>query len=1276
MPPAATVALGLMVAGGLVLVFPYRGLEEQLTSNLHTPDALQLAYTQAWLNTRPHQPSLRQLFAQQLIAAGQLNSARRELAALRSSDDPRIRQRALLIELDLEMAEIERLPPNSEQRREQLEALQERLHQMALRTDTDPDEQLLQLTPTMELELAQRATAAGARLAARLWYQRLLVRGAPLAAGQWEEAARQLLALGEAEAAARLYFAAQAASVRVADQRRYYLMGLRTLQNAGLFHRALLYAEQGLDTWRDDIEVLEFLTRLALAANRPDLAQRFAIRLLKISLLPQAIAQRLAQGQPVPEHWWQQLAHRSAYAQTTQFSPQATDPADTQIIDPRQPHLPFNDRLYTLSYEVFLANNNLKDALLVAQSAVRQMPGSRTWRLRLAQVADWSAQPTLALEQWHALARASNSAQDWAEVERRAPQLFDTARWIEALEFSHRRKPGDLALLRTLVSAYEQQGEPERAITLLQQPGDPGTRQPRLELLAQVAQRAGRDALARTTLQTLMREFPGDVIQVTTLARLEFSRGDPAAAFAVLTRHLQSSKAPPADTPADTPAGYDFWDTYAELALMLGHKDAALRAYEVILASPPTDPVAHRNDLTRYAALLETTTPLKAVPIYERAHQQFGDTYFAVQAFYLQDRYGTPEQTRALLQRLVQRSPTLEADANFLAQRASFWLRVGDHAAAIRDARRALARIPQQHDTRATLIWALIASLADNPAVASPSGASELRTTLLASSAIARNEPTLWDALAAGWMSLQEPRYALPWLTRVAEGAQKGVQTRTRRNNPLWLMSAAQAYSQLGQPEVAWQLQRRAWLLLREARPTNADSDHTLLSLATTFEPGEVAQWRMKKLLAAKQSAQRNEALLGYWLAREHSEVAQAWLVNRYAHAWKAPAWAELSIALAQGDQPRLTTLLDGPADRLPIADHIEAAQRTGRYTTAQTLAFDAAQRFAQSDALHERAADQLLSAAPWVGGGVSHFSQDPLRETTTQLTGSIPLTPRWALRVQAEQTDRHITDTSALTSDLPRDQTQLIAARYAPGADSMLELSAHQRSGFATTTGLLLEAQRQVAPRLRLGGSLGWAQRATDSIYTRVGAVRDFAQLQATVRLSQRESADLEFTRNRYVVQGGEALGNGSTLHLTLRHALRLENPDLNVHVGAAQLRYHPDAGLNTSLLPLLAPDLRPPLATNVTNATWLPASTHQLSAGLACGQSTRLRPGHRWRAFCSFTLTDDANSGTQSEWQLGAHGSVLGSDDLDLSVTGGSATNGQGASFTLWSLKYRWYY
>ena len=76
--------------------------------------------------------------------------------------------------------------------------------------------------------------------------------------------------------------------------RAYFLSALRTLQSGNRLPEALTMAEQNIGSRADDRETLFFVTRLARAAGRPDVADRYVRRLLRLSLLRQLEEVRLA----------------------------------------------------------------------------------------------------------------------------------------------------------------------------------------------------------------------------------------------------------------------------------------------------------------------------------------------------------------------------------------------------------------------------------------------------------------------------------------------------------------------------------------------------------------------------------------------------------------------------------------------------------------------------------------------------------------------------------------------------------------------------------------------------------------------------------------------------------------------------------------------------------------------------------------------------------------------------------------------------------------------
>ncbi len=1232
------VGLGLLVAGGLALTFPYRSLESRIARETRAVDPLHIEYLRLWLRVRPEEHGLRMLLARQLAQIGDYAGARAELRALPRHTDPQAAARMALLEVDIGLREAYALA-HDDARRERL--LAELRAQMDAMTRTA-------WPASIEVELAERAAQAGAFDAAAFWHERLLARDAQLSSNAWEAAARRMAALGAAELAARLYFRAQSVATRRDEKRRLFVAALRTLEGAGLYDEALAAAEVQLGVLGNDTATLEFLTRFALAANRPDVAQRYATRLLRLSLAPAAIAAWQARfAAPVPPEWIT-LADEPRLVRA-----QAEAAADGDRLP--EPKLPFDDRIYTLSYEVFLANRNLKDALAVAQSAVRQAPKNAKWRLRLAQVADWSGKAALALEQWHAYARLTDDAAAWREVLARAPQVFDYARWAEALQRELNRPGNDAAAnsaqaleaLRKLVQAYELLGEPQRAIDLLRRYERGPHRRTVLQLLADLAERTGDDALARTTLQALVREHAGSVGDALRLAAAEVRRGDTAAAFAALDAVAARASAQEGD----------FWDAYAELARQTGREREAIRAYRKRVESG----AAEERHYTALSELLEGEAPREAAALAAQGYLRFGNAYLARRALYLYQRAGDAASTRAFLAQLTdaQRS-ALAQDAHFLYQRALFEFADRRPAAALADARAALRLQPDNAEFRALAVWSLIA-LRDAPA---------LRATLRAWAGAAADEGELWAPFAAGWLALQEPTQALRYLRLKVKSS----------NDPLWWLAYADALDRMGAADAAWRVRRHAWLEL--PRAARAADDERLreietrrVALATAFAPSDAARARMFALLkqrrgAGGMDAAAREAALGYWIGRGAAEVAEAWLLATYANALERPAWARLSVALANDDRAELQTLLDTLADWLPAADRIEAAQRTGDTALAQTLAFDRLALAPANDDLHQRLVASTTTVPPYAGFGGNAFRQRPLRERAWVVDGAANVSPRVQLGVAVREVARESTDAAQLVGVPATERLQSLSARYEIDGNGELRVELGARDGFGTAIGLALQGSRDVAPRLRLGLRLALDDPATDNALLRIGGRRDTLGATAYARPSQREFAAASFETNRYAALDGGAVGRGRIARVEFGHFVRTEYPDLTLRATAADLRYSPQAGLDARLATLLPPAVR----AGATNAALLPTSTTQFGVGIALGDGARGGYTRAWRPWAAAALLRDRASGANTEWQLGIGGSVFGADRLEFAAAGGSTRGANAAPYRQFNVRYRW--
>ena len=1245
MPPWLVLALGAITATALALTFRIEGVERRVLRESAQPDALSIAYMTAWLSAHPGEHGLRLILARDLARLGRLDEARRELQPLEVQVDtlaPEVAERAALQGLDLDLTVLYAMTPDDRRRPEALRTVHARLQHMTLRSWSHSTEALL----------AERAAAVGASRQAVHWYSRALAQNRPQPPAWWAQGGRNMAALGEARLAAHLYLRARTRSGTLEAERDYFIAALQALRARSLLDEALTIAEAELGRLAGDAQTLEYLTRLALAAGRPDLAQRYAIRMLKLSLLPDALRAWQSRTLAAPPRAWQATAALLARL------PPSVVRTQVASIDQRRPQLQFDAERYRLAYDVFLANGNLRDALVVARSAVLHAPNDITWRRRLAQVADFSGEAALALEQWHAIARQTDDSAAWAEVERRAPGVFDYARWLEALQRKLRRDPENLELLLRAAELHETLGEPERAIELLQRHARGRNRAGALRELAALAERVGDRDLQRSALQTLNREFGPTTADASALATVELARNDRAAALAAL--RSAESVARPDETA--------YWETYAHVALIAGERAAALRALQRLIdAGRASDEV-----LLDAAALREDEAPLQAAAWVRHVYERAPSVSLATRLLALYDRAADRAEAYAFVTGLEpQRLTSFERDADFLQQRAILWLAREEPARAAADALRALRLKPGDASLRALALWSLVAAR----------DARALRALLAATAPLANETPELWGPVGAAWLALNEPAQALPWLQR---------QVNAHPGDYLWTLNLADATELVGAVDRAWQLRLRAWRGLRSEPPAahermrEREVKARLATLAPLFEPGDAARRRLRELMMNESGADRpdplaREAALAVYLSTEQDTIAQAWLLTQYMRALARPVWAELSVALATDDRARIGTLLDTVPDWLPLYDRVEAAQRMGRPALAQTLAFDGLAAQPDNEALHARLTANTLPRSPFLGFGGDDFSQRPLRESTYLVDGAEALSPRLLLRVEQRVTTRGSLDPAALVAALPTERTTALALDALSGHNGRVLARFERSAGLTTRNGLQFDAEIDLAADARLTASLAHRVAATDTAYLRIGGARDGLALGVQARLSTREFLAAEAQVLRYLVDS-ERIGDGTVLRLDLGHHLRLAYPDLSMRATLTDTRTRAAAGRNDLLASLLPPALQP----SATNATFLPGDSTRLALTLSAGETARALPQRAWRPFATLSLVTSrahgtgapagAASGGSYEWAMGLAGSVLGTDQLSLTLDHGSSSGASANPFTRFSLRYRW--
>ncbi|SOZ08718.1 tetratricopeptide repeat protein [Cupriavidus taiwanensis] len=813
LPPTLVLTFTAIVGIGLALMFPRETLRERLLGQGRTIDGLTMAYLEAWWKVTPDDPAFMGVLAEQYARTGRLEEAQAMLERMQAVQGIDLSGQVLRTRIEIAQQRAWAAQPGTAEREQNLVALRSLLDQAAGRRWTLSDLQAL----------ATQARQAGADAAMRRFYTALASQDRQNAAFWNRQLADMAIAGGDYRDAANALFAQQAAATTLAERRALFLKAVQTLQSGNLLDEALAQAERHGGTLLDDPEVLRYLTRLALAANKPEQASRYVERLLKVSArlrdaaradlaaldLHRAEVRRIAASQP-----WsgrgvvfldgpRGLALREALAASGQLGVRRIA---AQAVAPAPPDdTKFNADDYELAYRVFLAAGKLDQAQRVAETAVRRLPAEPVWRERLAQVAEWNRQPAVALKSWLDYARATKDERAWDAVMRLAPGLSDDRAYLAALR--HRAGGADLKTVDEVVAAYERLGEPEEAMRFLEGLSRGPKARDIMERHAALAERAGNDERAFQLYTQLQQRFGPRPAYALKLANLLYVRGKLVQALDAML---------PARAAAG-PRDLLFWRTFSELARLNQRDDLLQDGYRHLMMAAAQTRDAHcqqlpegpaRNDCMDEVRATQEADFSNLIAYYDRipidagriaeADWRRGASPASLElALYYYTRAHAYRRIERLLQDMgAEQRRAAWQSSRFLMRRAEYYRVTGQREQALADLRHAAGLPDADSETLAALLWTLVDQGSDT----------EVRAVMRRLQDQAEDNPDLWGAFAAGHMRFHDGRAALHYLRKLNDG---------KSADPLWLGLLADAYDAVGQTDMAWRVRRQAWVDLQ-----------------------------------------------------------------------------------------------------------------------------------------------------------------------------------------------------------------------------------------------------------------------------------------------------------------------------------------------------------------------------------------------------------------------------------------------------------------------------
>lgn len=916
-----------------------------------------------------------------------------------------------------------------------------------------------------------------------------------------------------------------------------------------------------------------------------------------------------------------------------------------QNTPPPGPSAPFNTELYSLGYDVFLANGNPREAFLLAEKAVSAKPDNIEWRRRAAQSGEWSSNTAAALEHWMYLNSAGQK--DAAANALRLARATGHNRYLKQL-LEQRGPAESRETLLEYVSVCEALGTPETAIDLLERHRRGPYRKEVLGHLSLLYEAVGQPQKAVDALREQMNAFGATEEGILRAAALTFGTGNIRDAYTILEGGKQI-------IPASSTA---YWETFDDLAWALQEIPTVELASRKLLESGK----AREEDYQRLILIGRDKDPQAAYRLSLDGWQRFGLPDFLKSALEL----GLAMKNHRTLADMLTRQehegtlkPT-EQDAYFWSLVSQVHRGTGAAGESVRCYREALRRAPADGELAAGYVWLLLDL--DRRA--------ELRDLLVAWNGREKKMPALCEPFGAALAYLGEYHKALPYFqARYAE----------KRNDPSWLAAYADTLEQAGWQEAAFMERLNALHLTRtkikSMPPGTDDGRHELFAeyarVAMVLQPGDGVDSLMKGIAAGRQDNGSRELVAAWALSGQRGDFARLWFWREYARLTKRPYWVELTLALESNDRPAMARLLQQDLERLPYRDAIEAAVRSGQTPLAESVAFDRLQTNDRDHLLDNQVRDLFGSRNGGLRYRLSFLDREGVGFLEQQLSVTTALTSRYSVKLEAGNTDIRHQEMDVVGVYPASIRTARLGGtmRHAGGS---AELYAGFREALYTHLQAGLLGDWKLTSRSTLETALMVGTESDESLGLKIGGMKDELRLGLQHGFTPRDTLLLRLSGSILRDQQWRRLGTRGSLEAELTHRILFTGPDttLRLFSGYHSFNRGPDPVGRTALL--IPAQQRPTSG----SAYYVPESFAQAGLGLLVGEEARYTYTRNWRAFGGLDVSWNSNSGAGFYYRLGVAGPVLGLDKLEGTFSQDSGTFGTSDINSRFDLNYRYYF
>lgn len=914
---------------------------------------------------------------------------------------------------------------------------------------------------------------------------------------------------------------------------------------------------------------------------------------------------------------------------------------------------PFNQEDFSLSYDVLLGGGDLARAFQVARQAVLHAPQDRSWRRKLAQVAEWTQHPEIAAQQWSALFQQGDHSPDTlSNVIRLAFYLDDPEIALQVWLARAQQAPLTDGQWETIFGLYESIAEPARGSRYFESQFRNRKIPLLLEYAARLAENAGEDERAGNLYMERagLSPFSLDVVlrAVVNLVRRDQMR----EALALMQTHADQ-------VPQDAS---EFWRLLSQVAWELRDYDSAQGAYRRFVQTP----LATAADWSRLIFLVRPKHPAQAAGLALDAYRRFGAQEQLVLALEIYAEVGDlAAQARVYASLDAQALASAQREVRFLLMRARFHQQQKSPTLAWADLRLALQQAPNATDVILATFWFLL----------DEGRTDELSAVLQQYVKRGSDDPAYWLAFAAANQALDRHREAAVWYSK---------ELHRNPENPLVLLNFADALERSQREGMADRVRRHAWLLLQQklsAQPFDLDSLgknpelQAVLRLAISNQPGDPGLRLVRQLAKHLRGVpsdpvdegQLRELVLGWAISQEQFTNARAWMWLRYARqAQAAPLWGESQVALQLEETQTMDRLLSQNSQGMPIYNRYDTAYALGHVQQSLDIAFQGMAQQQEDEPLYDRFRQHAPQQANYIQLRAASESLGAFEQQGLSLGAINRAGVQWEARWMPDPKLQVLLGWSRMGQSGPgpdlaqvpveSDQLEHAEARWR-GDRGESRVALFSRNAWQQYTGLQLNQTLQWGDRINLEAGLDYRMDSTASQLLQVYGYENNLHASLNYTLGKREYFRISPRVTQYYTQFDDYLGAGHILDLEAGYRIRTEYPDWRVRAFSTHQHYFyagaPAAGTMQKL--------QTSLQTNIVNGTVDPAalfvpasgSIYGVCAGMGEnleGQDLRNVYSRAWRPFLDVCVNGSTSGSDGYTGLLGIAGSLTGEDHISL--------------------------